>query len=79
MIETYDRVDTGDGVWSFALDPEQEKQAYTVAIRSLAGVSSTGSSRRQDGVHTILLDAGEGSVPDLPIRIAFRFLLMKTA
>ena len=55
-----------DGVWSFALDPEQEKQVYTTAIRSLAGVSSTGSSQQLDGVRTILLDAGEGSAPDLP-------------
>lgn len=66
VIEAYDRVDTGDGVWSFALDPEQEKQVYTTAIRSLAGVSSTGSSQQLDGVRTILLDAGEGSAPDLP-------------
>ena len=44
VIEAYDRVDAGDGVWSFALDPEQEKQIYTTAIRSLARASSTGSS-----------------------------------
>lgn len=66
VIEAYDRVDAGDGVWSFALDPEQEKQVYTTAIRSLAGASSKGSSQQLDGVRTILLDAGEGSAPDLP-------------
>ena len=66
VIEAYDRVDAGDGVWSFALDPEQEKQVYTAAIRSLAGASSMGSSQQLDGVRTILLDAGEGSAPDLP-------------
>ena len=65
-MRAYDRVDAGDGVWSFALDPEQEKQVYTTAIRSLAGASSTGSSQQLDGVRTILLDAGEGSAPDLP-------------
>ena len=64
VIEAY--VDAGDGVWSFALDPEQEKQVYTTAIRSLAGASSMGSSQQLDGVRTILLDAGEGSAPDLP-------------
>ena len=66
VIEAYDRVDAGDGVWSFALDPEQEKKVYTTAIRSLAGASSTGSSQQLDGLRTILLDAGEGSAPDLP-------------
>ena len=56
VIEAYDRVDAGDG----------EKQVYTTAIRSLAGASSAGSSQQLDGVRTILLDAGEGSAPDLP-------------
>ena len=79
VIEAYDRVDAGDGVWSFALDPEQECRSIRLlfvrlpvyparVLRNSLMVCALSCWMRVRALRRTF-----------PIRTAFRFLLMKTA